>query len=196
MRRFATLAIALISLLALGAGPAMAWADHEGSNRPQDIFSEPINETWEDEFLSETCGAPIEIHVEGTSRTRWTYNRGLDIQFDTHTWMVHGSWTNTETGDTVTFVDVGSDRLAFEVLPNGDYTGIVTNSISRNFMATAPGVGRVMSSGGHEITYDVHEVIDQETFDWRFVSREVLFPSTREAVENLEALCDALTASG
>lgn len=193
MRRMATLWLALVALLAVTATPVLGWSDWEGSNRPE-VFTEPIDDTFFDEFVSDQCGAPIETHVEGKFRTRYTFNRGLGIQFDTHTWMIHGTATNLDTGDSISFVDNGSDRLAFEVLHNGDYTGVVTRYQSRHFKATVPGVGAVSSYGGREVIYEVFNVIDQETFEWEFVSAELLFQA-REPLEDWDAICAALTAS-
>ena len=194
MRRTAALSTVVLALLALTAAPALGWSDWEGSNRPQDIFTEVVDDTFFDGFLSGHCDARIETHVEGKIRTRWTFNRGLGIQFDTHTWMLHGTATNLDTGDSINFVESGSDRLAFEVLHNGDYTGVVTIYQTRHLKVTVPGVGLVASSNGREIVAEVWKVIDQESFDWEFVSSDLRFQANAP-MEDWDAICGALTAS-
>jgi len=178
-------------LLGMLPGSVLAWRDDEGSNRPE-VFSEPVEFTFVDEGLSDLCGAPIEVSGAGTVRTRWTWNRGLEIQYDTHTWSIRGTWTNLDTGQSLRFVQSGSDRLAFEVLANGDYTGVVTIYVSDHFMITVPGVGPVDFHAGRIVIEEVSNVIDQETFDWELVSSEIVFAS-REAFHDEDALCDALT---
>lgn len=54
----------------------------------------------------------MEVSGSGIYRTRWTYNRGLDVQYDTHTWNILGTWTNLDIGQSLGFVQSGSDRLA------------------------------------------------------------------------------------
>lgn len=185
MRQLLVRAGVLVPVLLLTmVTPALGWSDYEGSNQPT-VLTEPVNEAFEDEL----CGVSVNVVRDGTVHTRYTFNRGLGIQFDTHTWNVRTTITNPATGRSLTIMQSGGDRLAFEVLENGDYTGTVTLYISSQTKATVPGAGLVLRNGGREVVLEVSRVIDQESFDWEFISREILFDSN-ELFGDLDALCN------
>ncbi len=58
------LTIALLALTSLAPARALAWEDYEGGNRPH-VYRFPIDETFQDGYLSELCGFPVQVSVEG-----------------------------------------------------------------------------------------------------------------------------------
>jgi hypothetical protein len=180
------LAIVLLALAGLAPAPALAWEDYEGGNRPY-VYRFPIDESFQDPYLSELCGFPVQLSIQGGATGRFTFNRGTGLQVDTFNLHLRHTLTNLETGESEMAVEVYHDRSAWEVYPGGEYTGRVTVYQNYHYQITAPGVGPVEVSAGRTV---LEVIADPVTFEW--LEWEVVFESGPHHHDH-ELLCAALS---
>jgi hypothetical protein len=135
------LRLPLLALLALLALPGAAAA---GKPTFETI---PIDESGPDEFLTEACGFPVEFGVAGTVKVSVREGRGGTVYEITRVRLTR-SFTNAETGETVTTRDVGVDKVT--IAADGSATVAVIGLIAR---IVVPGEGLVGAETGRLVLF-------------------------------------------
>jgi hypothetical protein len=103
MRRRAILTAALLCVLGLTATASAA--------RPQVFqfsFDDPAIEAGEAAFVSDVCGFPVEVDLEGKVVVH-IFGGGRTVQVDSYS--IRGLYTNPANGKTWRLVDAGPDRV-------------------------------------------------------------------------------------
>jgi len=150
------LIVSLITLVVAFVSPAYA-------GKP-DFETVQIDETFLNEQLTEACGVPIETHGEGFIKFSTHYDRDGDVAFELNSFHLKETFTNVETGTSISTVNVGPDRVTFAE----DGTVI---------LAQIGVLGRFVIPGEGLIGGGIGKVVTELTFDeaGNLVSEEVVF---------------------
>ena len=139
----------LARVLGLGLAAAILVASPVNAGRPV-MERAVVDEMFEDEFLSEVCGAAVTAHITGHAIFRTFLDAEGNPVRELHNFALGGTYTS-ENGS-VRFRDVGADRVTY--LPDGSLLQVVIGSV-RSF--SIPGQGRAYSDVGRSvflITFD------------------------------------------
>jgi hypothetical protein len=181
MRRLLLVTLLGLLTVALAATPAAA-------ARPE-MFTETIDETFPDEFLSEECGFPVSVTLSGTVRVRiWLDAEGNPTR-ELVTINIRG--TIGAGAGTLSFVDAGMDKATF--LPGGGVRVEIHGNLG---MVVAKGRGPVLGAAGRIVFTDI-PVLDEEgnpvlDEDGHPISEFTLLADSGVRPFDIEAVCAAL----
>ncbi len=180
MRRLLLVALLALLTVALAAPAAAA--------RPE-MFTESINETFPDEFLSEECGFPVSVTLSGTDRVRIWRDADGNPTRELVTINIHG--TISAGAGTLSFVDAGMDKATF--LPGGGVRVEIHGNLG---MVVAKGKGPVLGAAGRIAFTDI-PVLDEEgnpvlDEDGHPISEFTLLADSGIRPFDIEAVCAAL----
>ncbi len=166
-----------LRVLGLGLLTAMLVAAPANAGKPE-MERLPIDEVFVDEFLSEACGAEVTAHFTGHIIFRLFEDAEGNPVRELHTFDTGGTFTSVN--GSVTFKDVGADRITY--LSDGSLIQVVIGNV-RSF--SIPGQGRVYADVGRSTFHITFDASGDPIFT--FISN-----SGQHDDSDVEALCSVL----